>query len=174
MFTQQLKVPKKRIAVIIGKKAETKNKIENKTHTKLKIDSKEGDVTISGEDSLNVYITKNIIFAIGRGFNPDLSLTLLNENSTLEVINMIDYTGKSKRKQIRVKSRLIGTKGKARYNIERLTNTKISIYGKTVSIIGDIEDVSIAREGIESLLKGAPHGNAYRLIERKLSLKKTL
>lgn len=174
MFIQQLKVPKKRIAVIIGKKAETKKKIENKTHTKLKIDSKEGDIIITGEDSLNVYITKNIILAIGRGFNPDVALTLLNENNILEVIDMIDYTGKSKKKQIRVKSRLIGTKGKAKHNIERLTNTKISIYGKTVCIIGGIEDVNIAREGVESLLKGAPHGNAYRIIERKLSLKKTL
>jgi len=173
MYMNELKIPRERVAILIGKKGADKKKLEKKTNTKINV-GKEGDVEVSAEDNFDVFLTCNIIKAIARGFNPDIALTLLDEENCLEIINIIEEIGKSKKKLIRMKSRVIGTKGKAKHNIERLTNTKISIYGKTVSIIGDIEDVSIAREGIESLLKGAPHGNAYRLIERKLSLKKTL
>ena len=41
------------------------------------VDSKEGDVSINGEDSYNVYVTKLIVLAISRGFNPDIAILLL-------------------------------------------------------------------------------------------------
>ena len=66
---------------------------------------------------------------------------------------------------LRLKSRVIGTKGKAKAMLEQLTNTNICIFGKTVSIIGRTENVMITKHGIESLLNGAPHGNVYRSIE---------
>ena len=62
---------------------------------------------------------------------------------------------------IRIRSRLIGTGGKAKRNVERLTNTRITIYGKTISIIGNYEDIDRAREAIGKLMSGSPHGNVY-------------
>ena len=170
MYTQQLKIPKERIAVLIGTKAETKREIEKKTNTELEISSEDGSVLIKGEDSLNVYLTKFIIQAIARGFNPELALTLLDEDYCLEIINIKDYCGNSKKKLTRLKSRLIGTEGNARKNIEKMTNTNICVYGKTVSILGELNKVLIAKEAVICLLKGAPHGNAYKYIE-KLSRK---
>ena len=90
---------------------------------------------------------------------------LLNEEYRLEIINIQDFTKKSKKKFVRIKARLIGKQGKARKVLEKLTMTDISVYGKTVCIIGKIEDVMLAKIGVEKLLKGAPHGNVYKFIE---------
>ena len=66
-----------------------------------------------------------------------------------------------------MKGRLIGTEGKARKTIETLTDCYISVYGKTVAIIGEVRDVSLARSAVEGLLRGAPHGNIYKWLEKR-------
>lgn len=167
MHSNELRITKDRISVVIGKQGSTKRQIESKTKTKLNIDSKEGNVTISGEDSLNVYNTVNIITGISRGFNPRIALLLLKENFVLEIIDIRDFSGKSKLKQIRIKSRVIGKKGKARGIIEEITNTHISIYGKTVSIIGEVERVFVARRAVEMLLSGSKHSSVFSWLERQ-------
>jgi len=164
MYSYELRIPKDRVAVLIGKKGSTKRLIEQKTKTKLEV-STSGDVTLKGEDNIALFVTQNIIKAIGRGFNPDIALTLLDENNLLQIIPIKEFTGKSKKKFTRVKARLIGTKGKAKKIIEQTTNTEISIYGKTVSIIGPIENVDLAKRAIEKLLQGAPHAHVYKFIE---------
>ena len=170
MFSYEIKIPKDRVAVLIGKKGFVKRKIQKITNTKLIIDSKEGDVTIEGEDSFSAFSTQMIIKAIGRGFNPDIALMLVHENYNLEIIDITEFTGKSEKKIKRIKARIIGTKGKAWRTIERLTGCHLSVYGRTIGIIGHVEDVTLARQAIEELLKGAPHSNAYRFIQEKRKL----
>ncbi len=160
---QELVIPAARVAVLIGDKGKVRKRIEEKTNTKIKISS-DGDVVIEG-DSVDCYSAEKIVKAIGRGFNPDIAIQLCNEEYNLEIIKIIDFTGKSRNKFTRIKARLIGTKGKARQTIERLTNTNIVIYGKTVSIIGKHEDNLFAKQAIEYLLGGAPHGNVYKFLE---------
>jgi ribosomal RNA assembly protein len=162
---EQIKIPKKRIAVLIGEKGLTKQKIEKKTSTILNVGSKNGDINIEGKISLNVYLTKKIIMAIGRGFNPDVALSLLNDKNFFEMINIHDLVGKSKNQEIRIKSRVIGTRGKARIRIEEMTGVHISIYGKTIGIIGSIEGVDLARRALEKLINGSPHQKVYQWIE---------
>lgn len=171
MYEDQLKIPKERIPILIGKKGSIKKEIESKTKTKLKI-SKEGDVIISGEDTLDVYITKSIIKAIGRGFNPELALKLLNEDYCFEMIEIKDFAGKSKNKVLRLKGRAIGQKGKCRKTVEDLTDTNVSVYGKTVSILGKTDNVGLARKALESLLRGARHGNIYKWLEKQRKLRR--
>lgn len=165
-FIQEIKVPKDRIAVLIGKKGFVKKILQSKLHVKITIDSNTGLVSIIGEDNLYVYDAKNVIQAIARGFNPEISLTLLNDDICFESINIADYSKNSKNKLLRLRSRVIGREGKARKNIEMLTHCNISIYGKTVSIIGNVEDVQLARKGIEHLLRGSEHSNVYFWIEQ--------
>ena len=162
-----LKIPKDRVGVLIGKKGEIKRLIEKNTGTKLFVD-KEGGVVIDGE-GVNVFNANTIVKAIGRGFNPHAALTLLEEENNIEIINIKDFAGKSGKKLVRIKARLIGTQGKARRVIENMTNTEIVIYGKTISIIGKVENVDVAKRGTEILLRGAPHGNAYKYIEREMT-----
>ena len=165
---EQLKIPKPRIACLIGKKGLEKREIEKKTKTRLTINSEEGDVFIEG-GSLNCYNCKKIIKAIGRGFNPKIALLLSDENYFFELINIEDYSGKIKKNLIRIKSRIIGLKGKAWKTIEKMTNTFLSVYGKTVGIIGLQEEVLLAKQAVINLLQGSKHSNVYDYIEKHKS-----
>jgi ribosomal RNA assembly protein len=67
----------------------------------------------------------------------------------------------------RLKGRLIGREGKTREVFESMTGARISIYGKTISLIGYPEQNSVARTGIDMLLKGSSHGPVYNFLEKK-------
>jgi ribosomal RNA assembly protein len=165
---EEIKIPKQRIAILIGEKGVTKRQIEKVTKTQIDVSSKEGDVFIDGEDSLMVVIASHIVKAIGRGFNPNIALGLAREDTIMEMVNMQDYAGSSKKSEERLRSRIIGTGGKARKTIETMTDTQVSIYGKTVAIIGKPESVFLARRGVEMILNGAPHSHAYMWIRKQL------
>ena len=171
-YGYELRIPKDRIAVLIGKKGEIKKQIEEETKTKLKIDSKEGDVFISGEDALGLFNAREVITAIGRGFNPEIAMLLLKGDYVLEILDIRDFAGKSKATTIRLKGRVIGEGGKSRKTIEDLTECYVSVYGKTIGIIGEPENVSAARRAIEDLLKGSPHGNVYKWLEKRRRMMK--
>ena len=165
-FQYELKLPKDRIAVLIGKKGKIKKEIEEQTKTQMTVDSNGGDVFIRGKDAITLYVAKEIVGAIGRGFNPDVAQHLLKQDYCCEIIRMDDFV-KSKNSQLRLKGRVIGKEGKARRNIENLTDTNICVYGKTIGIIGETSSVANARRAIESLLQGSPHSNVFRWLERQ-------
>jgi len=167
MYIEELKVTKERIPILIGKNGSIRKQIELRTKTRVKIDSKEGDIQISSEDPLNIYTTKLIINAISRGFNPEIAYQLLKEDFGLEIISLPEVIGKNKNKIIRQRSRVIGEKGKCKHTLEYLTHTNISVQGKTISIIGQFQDALVARKAIEKLIQGSKHGNVYRWIEQQ-------
>ena len=167
MYIEELKVTKERIPILIGKNGSIRKQIELRTKTRVKIDSKEGDIQISSGDPINIYTTKLIINAISRGFNPEIAYQLLKEDFGLEIISLPEVIGKNKNKIIRQRSRVIGEKGKCKHTIEFLTHTNISVQGKTISIIGQFQDALVARKGIEKLIQGSKHGNVYRWIEQQ-------
>ena len=165
-FGYELKIPKERIAVLIGKKGQIKKEIESATNTKINVDSKDGDVFISGGEALSLFTTREIIKAIGRGFNPDIAKLLLKADYVLEIVEIEDFA-RNKNDLIRIKGRLIGTEGKARKTVEYITECFISVYGKTLSIIGDMERAAMARKAVEGLIAGSPHGNIYKWLEKR-------
>jgi len=165
-FAYELKIPEERVAVLIGKDGETKKEIEESTGCSLDI-TKEGDVTITGDDGVILYTTREIVKAIARGFNPKTALQLLKTDYTLELIDMKDVAGKSQNAMQRLKGRVIGKGGKSRVEIERLTDTHVSVYGKTIGIIGDTAHVAIAREAVAMLLSGSMHKTVYQFLEKK-------
>ena len=165
-YSYELKVPKDRVAVIIGKEGSTKKQIEETTSIKMNIDSKEGEILVTGEDALGLFTAREVIKAIGRGFNPEVALLLLKPDYIFEIIDVSEYV-KSKESMLRLKGRVIGKEGKSRKLIEELTDTYISVFGKTVSIIGTAEDASSCRRAIESLLKGSTHANVYKWLEKR-------
>ncbi len=165
-YFYELKIPKQRIAILVGKKGIVKKRIEELTDTKIKINSKEGDIFVKGKDNLKLYSCQTIIKAIGRGFNPEKAQLLLRADYAFEIINIHDYA-KTHADLIRLRGRVIGKKGKSRKTIEALTNCFISVYGKTISIIGLAEDVALCVRAIEKLLRGAPHSKVYSWLEKK-------
>ena len=164
-YSYDIRIPKERVAVLIGKNGEIKNHIEEVTKTKINIDSKEGEVNVTGEDALSLYTTRDIIKAIGRGFNPDIALLLLKSDYAFELVDIKEFAKENHYE--RLKGRVIGKEGKSRKTIEDLTDCYISVYGKTISIIGDIESVGIARKAVESLLSGSPHSSVYKFLEKR-------
>ncbi len=165
-LSYELKIPQERVAVLIGKDGLTKKEIEQLTHCQLEI-SAEGDVIINGEDGLELYITKEVVRAIARGFNPKTAMQLHKTDYALEIIEMKDVAGKSKNTMERLKGRVIGKGGKSREEIERLTDCSISVYGKTIGIIGQTDNVAFARQAVAMLLQGSMHKTVFQFLERK-------
>ncbi len=159
-------VPEDRIGVLIGKEGEIKERIEKETGCKLRINSKTCVVRITCEDPVNFLRVQDIIKAIAHGFNPDIALKLLkDEMIVLDILDLTDYIPEKALQ--RVKGRIIGKGGSMRKSIEELLNVNISVYGKTVAIIGNAENVSIAREAVMMLIEGAQHSTVQRFLERK-------
>lgn len=152
-------IPAKRVAVLIGHDGCVKKELE-KRGVNIKIE-KTG-VKISG-NAISVMVAENVVKAIGRGFSPENAFLLFDEKNLL-YIRPIEL---EKNQLKRIKARLIGTHGKTRKRIELMTNTKISIYGKTVSIIGKPEDIKICAEAVEKLINGSPHRFVYQYLEKR-------
>ena len=169
--TEYLKIPKERVGVLIGKEGVTKEHIEDMTQIKLDIDSDTGSITINPtektEDPLAVWKTRYIVKAIGRGFSPETALKLLDDEYILDIINLTDFVGKSKKAILRQKGRIIGREGRTKEIINEMTGVEISVYGKTVSLIGDMERIQIAKEAISMILDGVRHKTVYSFLEQK-------
>ncbi|MDK2791023.1 MAG: ribosomal assembly protein [Methanothermococcus sp.] len=164
-----VKIPKNRIAILIGKGGETKKGIEEKLGVELDIGD-DGEVTIFStekqEDALATWKARDIVKAVGRGFNPEKALKLVSDQYLLEIIDITEYaTSDSAIK--RLKGRVIGSGGKSRKYIEDLTGTDLSIFGKTVAILGEFESVQTAKEAVEMILRGTSHAKMYKYLERQ-------
>jgi len=167
-----VKIPRERIGVLIGTNGTVRELIEKKLSVNLEIDSQSGDVTITVNEDVNdpslLFKAKDVVTAIGRGFSPENVLKLIeNEEDILEIIDLREIFGRSESDISRIKGRIIGREGKTRRIIEEMTETVVSVYGHTVSMIGGIEQVDIAREAIGMLIKGSQHKTVYRFLQRK-------
>ena len=165
-FSYSLKVPKERVAIFIGEKGATKTQLEKELGVSIDVESREGEVSIVGSDSLKLYIAKDVLKAIARGFNPDVATLLLQEENVLEIIDVSEFAHTKDAMQ-RLKGRLIGYQGKSRKTIEQLTECYLSVYGKTAALIGSLEQVSVAKRAVEALLGGSQHAAVYKWLERQ-------
>jgi len=167
-FEKLIRIPEDRIGVLIGKSGKIKSKIEKTCSVKLEIDSENGEVKVFSDvvdEKFQTFKALEIVTAIGRGFSPEKAMRLLKGENTLYVINLREFGAKSPEQMERIKGRIIGDSGKARVNMENLSNTNITVYGKTVSIIGEPIQLKLAIDAIESLLSGSMHGHVYKKIE---------
>ena len=162
----EMEVSPERVGVLIGKDGEVKKSIEEKTGCRLMVDSKSGVVKIECDDAIGFMRARDTVRAISYGFPPDVALRLLDEDMTmLEVIDLTNYV--SEKALQRVKGRIIGKEGKMRKQIEDVLGVRISIQGKYVAILGDVENVSAAREAVMMLVEGAQHSTVMKFMERK-------
>jgi ribosomal RNA assembly protein len=168
LFRESVKVPRDRIGVIIGQDGKVKSRLENMTNVDVEI-SEEGVVTLTGrkdsEDPVLAWKARNIIRAMARGFSPRNAFTLMDDDARIVIISLRDIVGSSPRQIRRVAGRIIGEDGKTRKIIEQTTETMISVYGYTVSIIGYYPGLDYARKAIDMLISGAPHSSVYSRLE---------
>jgi ribosomal RNA assembly protein len=159
-----------RVGVVIGREGVTKAKIEEAFNSRLLIQSETGVIDIvpqaDSADPTTILRARDVVLAIGRGFSPERALKLVDDDVVLDVIDLRETIGKNEREIARLKGRVIGREGKIRRLIEEMTNAKISVYGHTISMLGDYETVTAAREAIELLLKGKQHSTVYKLLRK--------
>ncbi|MEM2111120.1 MAG: KH domain-containing protein [Candidatus Bathyarchaeia archaeon] len=165
------KIPKERIGILIGPNGRSKEQIEKTLSVDLEINSETGDVIISlnkdAEDPSLLFKAKDVVLAIGRGFSPERAFRLLeNENNVLDIIDLREFFGRSESDIKRINGRIIGREGKTRRIIEEMSEAFVSVYGHTVAIIGDVDQVEVAREAIKLLIRGIQHATVYRYLQK--------
>ena len=165
------RIPKNRIAVLIGKHGSTRKMIEEACGASIHIESNSGDVSViwpEGEiiDPIIKMKLPDVIFAIGRGLAPKRALQLIDDEVFLRMYDIREWVGRQPNQTRRMRSRLIGTNGRIRSLIEELTGTEMAIYGSTVLVIGNQESLALATPAIEGILQGSEHGTVLFGLEQ--------
>ncbi len=158
---ERVLIPERR-AEVLSKDKEGIGKLSERLHCRIEVI--DGNVvSISGEP-VDEFSAKGVVTAFGRGFDIGTALKLLDDNYIFDSINLKEIT-RSKDRIGELKSRVIGSDGKTRSYIEEVSGVSMRVYGNTVSIIGTLEEVKIARAAIDTLLSGGTHKKAYRVME---------
>ena len=153
-----VRIPSERVKILIGENGKTKELIEEKCKIKLEVDH-EGEVVINGE-SAEIFFAKDVVKAIGRGFEPRDALRIANDNYQFELIDLKDEL-KNEKQITRVKGRVIGEKGKMKMEIQAATESIISVYGYTVGVISRIDTMEYALEAIRRIINGSELTKIY-------------
>ena len=168
-FQHSIKIPKERIGVLIGKRGKVKQQIEKRCGVAIEIDSETGDAQISTSkpaEHMEAFRAIEVITAISRGFSPERAYHLFEDEEIIfQQLDLHDYAGKSPSTLARIRGRIIGEGGKARRMIEDLTGSYISVYGHTVSFIGNYREVKLATDAIMMLAKGSMHKSVYAMLQ---------
>lgn len=166
----RFKIPHDRIGVMIGKNGETLRKLEMEGKVRVDIDSETGEVIILDDKAGDTYLAyrmRDVLKAIGRGFSPEHGMLLFKDEIYYEEFDIREYVGKSNKRIMQVRSRLIGTDGRTRRLIEEHTDCLLSIKGNTIALIGDLEGLKVASKAVTMILSGSEHSSVYSFMEKK-------
>jgi ribosomal RNA assembly protein len=163
------RIPEDRVGVLIGPGGRTRSEVARRTGAEVRIDAGEGEVRLESPDTDPGAVMKarDIVLAIGRGFSPERAMRLLKENTFLGILDIKFTTGHHEKAALRrIRSRVIGTRGRARSRIEELSGCSMSVYGSTVALIGEEDQLDRATRAVELLLKGSEHSTVFHLLAR--------
>ena len=160
---QIVKIPSERVKSLLGESGQTKDYLESRMKVGLRADS-EGSVEISGE-SIDEYIAKDIVKAIGRGFEPVVALRLLSDDYGFRLINLRDYADSDKAVH-RIMGRVIGEKGRTKEIIKEEVGADIACFGHTIGIISRLDTLDYALEAVFKLIDGSNHSSVYAYLEK--------
>ncbi|MBW6442191.1 hypothetical protein K0A97_00195 [Patescibacteria group bacterium] len=138
-----------------------KKRLEKRLNIKIESRGKEIQITGAPEDE---YKAEKVITALDFGFPFSTALLIKEEDFIFESINIKEHT---KRKDFaRIKSRLIGTKGKALKTLSTLTGCYFEIKDNWIGVIGEPEHIKNAERAVILIIKGSKHGNVYSYLEK--------
>ncbi|RLG14991.1 MAG: hypothetical protein DRN66_00515 [Candidatus Nanohalarchaeota archaeon] len=163
IINEVIRISPLRVGALIGKGGSFKRQMEEQLDAKLVIDGKDGTVMCFMNDYDAYRKLTDIVMAISRGFSSDVASVLLKNDFIFHQIKL----GKNKTQNVRQKARIIGTDGKTKKNMELITSTKISIYGKSISIVGRGNDVILCHRAIRDILNGAKQNVVLSVLKRK-------
>ncbi|HEX9709103.1 MAG TPA: KH domain-containing protein [Candidatus Thermoplasmatota archaeon] len=169
-MTRAVRVPLDRVGALIGPGGAVKAQLERRARVRLRIDSETGAVEIIERQTTNplkALQAEEVVRAIARGFSPEHAQSLFADGVFLAVIDVREYTGARVARQREMRGRVIGEKGRTRQMIEELTGCHLAIQGNTVSAIGELEGLEVAKRAVDMLLSGSEHSTVYGFMERK-------
>lgn len=165
-----VRIPEDRIGVVIGPGGSTKRSIEERTGTRIEVDPEDGEIRVASEvegDPSGVLLARDLVLAIGRGFSPERADRLFRPDTYLGIIDIKRVTGRREKASLwRIRSRLIGTRGRARTRLEELSGASVSVYGSTVAVIGLEPQLASATRAVELLLRGSEHSVVFHMLAR--------
>lgn len=165
------RIPEDRIGVVIGPGGRTKREIEHATGASVEIDPEDEEIRIVSPDDgdpTGALKARDLVLAIGRGFSPERARRLLKDGTYLAVIDIKLVSGKREKSALwRIRSRLIGTGGRARERIEELSGCSASVYGSTVALIGTERQLERGTRAVELLLRGSEHSTVFHMLARQ-------
>ena len=154
-----IRIPKERVGAL----RQAEKRIEKRHKVEIKLDA-EGEVEIRGE-SVDTYFAKDVVQAIGRGFEPKVAVKLFDEKFAFYLIDLREHFS-SENAMRRVKGRIIGEKGKIKGEIERAAGAWVCVYGHTVGIIAPADAMEYAKEAVGMIMDGAPHTTVINYLGR--------
>ncbi|VVC02107.1 Uncharacterised protein [uncultured archaeon] len=160
---QIIKIPSERVGVLLGTSGETKDYLEQRMKVTISVDA-DGQVEIGG-DPIDEFVGKDIIKAIGRGFEPQVALKLLSDDYGFKIIDLRDYANNDKAMH-RIIGRIIGEKGRTKQIITEELGSLVAVYGHTVSVISRLDTLDYALTGIFKLIEGSNHASVYAYLEK--------
>jgi len=163
------RVPKNRIAVLIGKGGQTRKMLEEISGAELDIDSQTGEVMAEWKEEPDPVVRMkmpDVVLAIGRGLAPSRAIQLIQDDVFLRMYDIREWVGRQPNQTRRMRSRLIGRNGRIRSLIEEISNCEMAIHGSTVLVIGDRDGITLAGPAIEGILRGSEHSTILHGLEQ--------
>ena len=163
-----------RLGVIVGKGGLNKRRLEEAFDVKIEVDDAKGVVYIvptSSSSPFKVLKARKAVEAISLGFSIDDAIRLSEALVDFATIDISDVA-RNRHDLTRIKARIIGTHGRFKKTLEEMTGTKIVVGDKIVGIIGDYEQIRVAREAIERILRGLSHRSVLQFLESETRILK--
>lgn len=152
-------VEKSRLGLVIGHGGSAKRDLERLFRVTLEIDSRNSIVYIVPKEDASPYEVlkaRQAITALSLGFRPGDVRLLAEDTSYLELIDLKEVS-RNREDMARIKARIIGSEGKFKRLLEEMTGVRVVVGEREVGIIGDFEQVKVARDAISMILRGRSH-----------------
>ncbi|AHC51302.1 RNA-processing protein [Sulfolobus acidocaldarius SUSAZ] len=142
-------------------------RIEEISNTTINFDEVTKQIRVIPKDnnSYNAMKVISVINALGFGFEPNDAMRLMSDDYGLEIINLKEFTN-SVNSLRRIKGRVIGEKGKTKRTIEEYTGVIVLVKDHEIGLLGNIEQLSIAKRAIELLIEGKEHNTVYKYLDK--------
>lgn len=151
----------------LGEVRRMKSELEKKLNVKIIIRGK--TVTFRG-NSFDEYEASLVFDAIRFGFSVRKALLLKEEDKMFKVIHIKEHT---KRNLKDIKARLIGTRGKTRKTISKISGGEMIVNEGEVGVISDSESIDDVVTAVISIIKGSKQSNMYKYLEKMNRVKKS-
>lgn len=151
----------------LGEVRRMKSELEKKLNVKITIRGR--TVSFKGS-SLDEYEASLVFDAIRFGFSVRKALLLKEEDMTFRVVHIKEHT---KRNLKDINSRIIGTRGKTRKTISKISGSEMVIREGEVGVISDSESIDEVTTAIISIIKGSKQSNMYKYLEKMNRAKKS-